>query len=95
MTSYTSAELTEDVEARARELADEIKARQSGLEREEALLIQRGPRTRYARAKRDRDAERSLINGMVIALTCILGRPNDMQLAEAFIDGKDYWRALL
>jgi hypothetical protein len=41
------------------------------------------------------DQQRAHIRGMVSALTYFLGRPDDLQLAEAFISNEPYWRAML
>lgn len=82
------------IEERARTLADEIAAQRRGLAHEESDEMKTYHPT-YVRAKKHRDAERNRINGMVIALTYMLGRPLDMQLAEEFIMDTPTWRALL
>lgn len=91
------SDLTPEVEERARKLADEIKARRNGRAIEEAYLdpSSRHYRPSYVPSKRIREQEDARINGMVIALTFILGRPNDKQLAEQFIEDDPAWRALL
>ncbi len=89
------AELPPEIEERARHLADDIKGRRTGLANEELLLIGRGPHTKLCRPAKYRNLDRALINGMVIALTYLLGRPSDMQLAEAFIEDTPTWKALL
>jgi hypothetical protein len=67
-----------------RNLAEEIHARRLGLAGEEANLAPGGHAT-YVRAKKHREEDRARINGMVIALTFVLGRPLDIPAAEAFI----------
>jgi hypothetical protein len=77
----------------ARKLADAVKAQRIGLDNEDALadgIVHRS----YARAKKYREQDRARINGMVIALTYVLGKPNDMALAETFIANDPAWRAL-
>lgn len=78
------SDLTPEIEERARQLADAIRSR-------------RGEVTAGApgRSSRAREIDGARINGMVIALACVLGRPGDMQLAEQFIDDAPAWRALL
>lgn len=89
------AKLAPEIEERARQLAHDIKGRRNGLASEELLLIGRGPHTKLCRPAKYRDLDQARINGMVIALTYLLGRPSDMQLAEAFIEDTPAWRALL
>lgn len=73
---------------RARRLADEIANRRRGLAHKESGQASDNW------AKHDRDADCWQINGMVIALTYMLGKPLDMQLAELFIADDPAWRAL-
>lgn len=86
--------LTPELEILARQLADDIRDRRNGLANEDALAEGVEHRS-CARAKKWRDQDRAMIKGMVIALTHILGRPLDMQLAEEFIAGTSTWRAML
>jgi hypothetical protein len=77
----------------ARGLADEIKHLRTGLDNEDKQAA--GVELRHhARAKKWRDQDRAKIQGMVIALSFLLGRPNDVQLAEEFIEDSPVWRAL-
>lgn len=91
------AELSPDIEERARALADDIKGRRNSLADEDAKAdpASRRYQPTYARAKEYRDEDRIRINGMVIALSHLLGRPLDMHLAEEFIADTPTWRALL
>lgn len=69
-------------------LASEIKHQRIGLRNEDAQaegIVHRS----YARAKKYRDMDRARINGMVIALTYVLGEPLNMAVAEAFIEAQD------
>jgi hypothetical protein len=77
--------LTPELEVMARKLADDIKARRTGLDNEDRLAngIEL---SHYARAKKYREQDRARVNGMVIALTYMLGSPLDMRLAEQFIE---------
>lgn len=86
--------MSPEVEQIARHIADEIKHRRNGLNYEESENMRLYHPT-YVRARKHRDQDRSQINGMVIALTYVLDRPNDMTLAEAFIADSPEWRALL
>jgi hypothetical protein len=87
--------LTEQAEEIARQIAGEITARRNGLLRDEDQRRERGPHTGYAFTATQRKQEEWLINGMMIALTYVLGRPNDLRLVEAFITDSPEWRALL
>lgn len=78
-------DLTPEIERLARQLADEIKARTRGLNHEDVQAITPGWMN-HARARKYRDQDRARVNGMTIALTYLLGRPLDMQLAEKFIE---------
>lgn len=65
-------------------LADEIRARRTGLDNEDRQA--EGTTLRhYARAKKYREQDRARVNGMVIALSYVLGEPLDMPKAEEFI----------
>lgn len=86
--------LTPEIEERARQLADEIKAQRKGLDEEDAQAAGVVHRS-YARAKKYRDQDRAKLRGMVIAISFMLGRPNDVPLAEEFITDSDVWRAML
>lgn len=86
--------LTDEREKVARQIANEIKHLRTGLAVEDGQaegIVHRS----YARSKKLRDQDRAKIQGMVIAMTYALGRPNDMQLAEQFIADAPTWRALL
>ena len=48
----------------------------------------------HARAMKHRDRDRAKVNGMRIALSYVLGCPNDFQKTDAFIDRAPYWEAL-
>lgn len=66
----------------ATRLAQEIHARRTGQAAEEANLKDHPT---YVRAKKYREQDAARINGMVIALTFILGVPHHMASAEDFI----------
>lgn len=65
-------------------LAQEIAALRLGLKAEESNLADHPT---YVRARKYREQDSARINGMVIALTFMLGCPRDMAAAEAFIRG--------
>lgn len=76
--------MNRETERVARQLASEIRHRRIGLANEDltaAGIIHRS----YARSKKLRDEDRARLNGMVLALTYVLGKPSDMQAAEALI----------
>jgi hypothetical protein len=85
--------LTADREEVARQIADEIRHQSTGLDNEDRQAAGIALSS-YARAKKYRDQDRAKVNGMRIALTFVLGRPNDMQLADAFIADAPHWRGL-
>ncbi len=60
--------------AAARKPTEDIAARRRGQAAEEANLLPGGHPT-YARCKRDRDQDSARVNGIVIALTYLLGSP--------------------
>lgn len=74
---------TEDHDFQA-DLARDIKARRTGLDNEdkqaEGQQLQH-----YARASKYRELDRARVNGMVIALSCWLGKPYDMAAVEDYI----------
>lgn len=84
--------LTPERERIARQLADDIRHTRAGLDNEDRLAADHRV---HARAKKWRDLDRAKLNGMVIALTFVLGQPRDLQLAEQFIEDSPTWRALL
>lgn len=86
--------LSKEREQIASEIADRIRSERNGLDHEDKLAAGVELRS-YARSKKIRDQERARLNGMKLALTYVLGRPYDMQLAEAFITNDPTWEAML
>lgn len=86
--------MNQEIERRARRLADEIKARTRGLDHEDVQAVTPGWMS-HARAKKHRDQDRARVNGMTIALTYMLDAPLDMELARQFIEDTPTWRGLL
>ena len=86
-------EMDPATEERARELAEAIRHERIGLANEDAQAAGVVHKS-YARAAKYRDQDRAKIQGEVIGLTYMMGRPLDIALAEAFIANEPYWRAL-
>ena len=72
--------MSPEIEQIAREIANRIESIKSGLDSQGIMSCA------FALAE---------IDGMVTALTYVLGRPDDLQLAEQFIKDAPTWRAFV
>lgn len=77
--------LTVMTDQAARQMPDEISKRHEGLQRHEETLTSHGPQASCTRTGNCRDQAQARINGITIALTCVLGALLAMRQAEAFI----------
>ncbi len=85
--------MSEDVLRIAEQIADMIRAETTGLDNEDRSAQTPGWAS-HARARKYRDQDRAKINGYRIALSYVLGCPNDFQKTDAFINREPYWEAL-
>lgn len=65
-------------------IVTEIWARREGLAGDERQA-RRHPRSRYLLSKRGRQMEAALIDGLLLALTYVIGQPHDIGAAEQLI----------